>query len=800
MKTLLITFLLSASIAAASLFAGKPAVYSPDNEPNVELAKLWWPDQRHVWTPIGWKDHYFRFNVLYNGAIMAEPCPNWTPARPHALKWLGQDFMLKLIPSANGNPEELPATITSQWRVDGGHGLQGWRFDKQTPVLWTDFPLQEGLVVRQEVFAHIKGATEVQSGIEPLYAWIRLSVTHVDALRHPEKFTFSMQLSRLYYFHAQRYLQDDGITVDINPALAPYSKQLKSVDFKQNDKMGMNILEPDGKVRMTVLPVNAGKVIFSEFKEGIYNLKIDFAAQVGDHVDLLLPMLPESLEEMEQEAALGFESALAQSENYWKTTPATAAEVHVPEDFFNKWLSQNLKLAEVVAEKDYVSGEYTFLTGSWGYDNLWSTPTSATAHMLLDLMGYYEAVDRHLELFRKNQGTVKPPGPAYDLHPGYFSTPKHLTAFDWLTDHGAIMHEVCTHALLSNNMSFIEKWTEPIVKGCDFIKDMCAKENHDGVKGMLPPGNATDELMPVQAVWNMAWSYKGLTTAVRFLYLINHPRAAEFDHFANDFRKRFNEVYHQLAEDGQRWTDAQGNKRYKPPTNLTLQPAPYHYFSDAFYLDTGPMILVWAGLMDADDQIMRDIVDFFREGPNKKLYGTRFNPLCRPFLDREISTCEPCYSWNVFHSWQLRDRKHFLEGMYSLMIGASAQNTYIGCEHRHGIQSTPMTVAMAFNLARLSVIDEQIVNGELHLLRLCPLAWLSSEEETVFEKMPTEYGPVNLRFKKSTDGKTLTVAFSGEWRERPQKIVLHLPPLQSLETIIINGKKQAVKHRDNLIL
>src|SRR5437879_10589700 len=50
-------------------------------ELTAELAKLWWPDQRNIWTPIGWKDHYFRFNVLYNGWIVCEPCPHWTSPR-----------------------------------------------------------------------------------------------------------------------------------------------------------------------------------------------------------------------------------------------------------------------------------------------------------------------------------------------------------------------------------------------------------------------------------------------------------------------------------------------------------------------------------------------------------------------------------------------------------------------------------------------------------------------------------------------------------------------------------------------
>lgn len=94
-------------------------------------------------------------------------------------------------------------------------------------------------------------------------------------------------------------------------------------------------------------------------------------------------------------------------------------------------IARTPQFAEIIAEKVYDNADYTFLTGSWGYDKLWSTPTSTTAHIFLDLLGYHDSVARHVELFRKDQGHVKPPGLAYDLHAGYFATPKSLTAFDW---------------------------------------------------------------------------------------------------------------------------------------------------------------------------------------------------------------------------------------------------------------------------------------------------------------------------------------------------------------------------------
>src|SRR5690606_17389931 len=150
-------------------------------EPNIELAKLWWPDQRNIWTPIGWKDHFFRFNVLYNGTIIFEPFSDLS-ARKNAVKFKGDDFLISFTPWPDTNVPDLPKTQTPQWTRDGGHGRQGWKADTATPVLWTDFPLQEGMVMRTEVFGHVAGGGDVKNGMDPLFAWIRISVVHVDPL------------------------------------------------------------------------------------------------------------------------------------------------------------------------------------------------------------------------------------------------------------------------------------------------------------------------------------------------------------------------------------------------------------------------------------------------------------------------------------------------------------------------------------------------------------------------------------------------------------------------------------------
>jgi len=131
--------------------------------------------------------------------------------------------------------------------------------------------------------------------------------------------------------------------------------------------------------------------------------------------------------------------------------------------------------------------------------------------------------------------------------------------------------------------------------------------------------------------------------------------------------------------------------------------------------------------------------------------------------------------------------------MYSLFGGAISTQTYINCEHRNAMYGNVFVAPLMTWSLRQSVIDDQLAERELHLLRLVPLAWISEKEETIFENVPTEYGPVDLRFKKSMDGKTLDVSFLGHWREKPKTIIVHAPPIPGLSKIVINGKRFPAK-------
>ncbi len=43
------------------------------NEPNFETACGWWSDLPNIRTPVGWEGHLFRFSVLWDGMLVAQP-------------------------------------------------------------------------------------------------------------------------------------------------------------------------------------------------------------------------------------------------------------------------------------------------------------------------------------------------------------------------------------------------------------------------------------------------------------------------------------------------------------------------------------------------------------------------------------------------------------------------------------------------------------------------------------------------------------------------------------------------------
>jgi hypothetical protein len=765
-RSLTFALLLLLTYAANAQKFGRHIAASQESDSRI--ASRWWPQFENVWVPIGWKDHPLRFNVIYNGTVMASPV-RW-PAR-------GQGVQLTFVPSADGVPAQPATTQPHQLRQqDGGVGDQGWN-DSDAPVLWTRWR-EDKITLRQEIFAHIPGGERVKDSTEPLFAWIRLSVDAVAANCPFKQYGF---LVRVNAPHIQLEM-DRNKNLLVHPEIAAYPHPLKL----ESPSTETHVLATEGeRIRLAIAAKPECRVQFIERppKASDAYLHIALPAKAGAFVDLLVPLVPAERSVALAELQLGRDAALAEANRFWATVPNTAARVQTPEHLVNEAFRHSPKFAEVIAERHPQTGQYSLLSGSWNYEVLWATPTSMNITMILDGLGHHAAADKYLEIFRQEQGTIVPPGGAYKKHPGYLATPRILTSIDWLSDHGAVLYAAARHGLVTGDKDFIDRWTDPIVKACEFIRDSRDITEHDGVRGLLPAAVATDSGVKEQAVWNDGWNYKGLITSVRLLQRIGHPQAEEFAREADDYRQTFMRAMRDAIGRMPQWKDATGKPVRYVPTALPSGGDLKH----PFYLDTGPLFLVYAGLMEADDELMRLALRYFREGPNVRSYdlaGAWHQPVS---LRHELSSCEPCYSWNVFHAWQTADRARFSEGFYSLLTGSVSRQTSIGCEHRGGISGTLFSLPLPLELARLSVIDDQVEPGSLHLLRLVPLAWLTAERETVFDNIPTEFGPVSVRFRLADKDRRLDVIFQPRFRLKPTHVRLHVPPLDGLREVTCGG-------------
>jgi hypothetical protein len=373
--------------------------------------------------------------------------------------------------------------------------------------------------------------------------------------------------------------------------------------------------------------------------------------------------------------------------------------------------------------------------------------------------------------------------------------------YQWLTDHGAVMYTAARHAMLTGDQRFIEKWTPALLKGYEFIRDARRlPRNPPQVQGIMPAASASDKKDPLQSFWSDGWNYKGLAETARVLDLCNHPRAAEVQREADEYRAAIVAALRSKAARMPKWKDRCGRDRTIVPMALSADDSNGYGIEHPFYLDTGPMFGVYASLLPADDTLMQDAADFFRGGPHTADPDATFLWTRTARLIHEMSSAEPCYSWNVFHTHQLGDRQRFLEGMYSLFTGAMSRQTFVSCETRDGITATVFANPLACYLARLAVIDDELERGKLHLLRLVPLAWLSDSQQTVFQNMPTEFGPVTLKWMLRDAGRTLDLTCTARFRRRPDAVVLHAPPLPHLEKVVINNESGSARAGQQFLL
>jgi RNA polymerase sigma factor (sigma-70 family) len=739
-------------------------------EADAESANRWLPDVRkRAYTPvgIGWPAHgrTSRFNVLQDGTILGptRPCLVFSPT------------------SDDGFHYQLP--------VD-----QGWS-DHPTPVIRTTW-IHEGIEWTSDFFAHQPGGGEAVGGDEPLVGWVRLSVRALDGRPRAARCGFAIRvISR---------------TAPITPQpLTPLPAdgwQLLAADASV--VLGM----PGGQdLRFAISPAEPGDPAFPDLMNASHDpdwqggrwgsasderqgtLVIELEARPGAHADLFypLPLAGDQREDasriggsgssdarghgqVERDVSLGFDGALRESDAFWSLAPATAASIETPEPWLNDAIRNSLRIAAMNTVRDGAAGARVMLGSSWKYPSSSPTLTALECSWFWDALGRHALAGDLLEPFTHDPAEPRADSP--ERQPGQLGAPGGLAAYERPTDHGCILYALCRHALITGDAAFTASHLDTIIRACACTAAL-RRSAHAGIPGLMPPAPTVDWTTGHQSVWADGWSYQGLVTAVRLLRKLKHPRAEEFAHEAEAYRRDIATALREAAERQPPWTDAAGASH--PLLPVLFPPADQRQQADL-----SPLCLAALGVLAADDPLMQAAMARSRAQLGEPGSGPRREGL------RAMRLRAYQYTWSAFSAHRSGDRATFLEGMYGIIAASVAPQTFAPLEAIEGgwIPGIAPGPAAAIEAARLAVIDDQIAPGELHLLRLVPRAWVQPDHQTRFERMPTEFGPVTLAFSLSHDGTTLDVRFDPAYRERPTRVHLHVPPIPGLARVILNGE------------
>jgi hypothetical protein len=237
------------------------------------------------------------------------------------------------------------------------------------------------------------------------------------------------------------------------------------------------------------------------------------------------------------------------------------------------------------------------------------------------------------------------------------------------------------------------------------------------------------------------------------LHSIRSEHAPLWEAELEDYRECFQQAMRQAIERSGTW-DCEGEKVPHIPSELTRLPLNTDH---PFTLDTGPLFLAIAGLVDADSSWITDSLRWFAQGPHLKGWADDRKPYCsqKPCLVHEISSCEPCYSWNIDARFLRNELNEFLEGFYSLCAGARSRRLPAGMETRHGVFGLPCVGSALFAHLRNMLVYE---SGEgLEYLRAIPRAWLAAGSELCVRDLPTYFGPTGVEWTSALPDGPLTI-------------------------------------------
>jgi len=745
-------------------------------EPSYEQALVRWPDMRRPVTFLGCKNHLDEFGVMWNGNLTLR-----TLARTDADRRLSQsreDYSLQVSFSVGEKPDYQNRD------VEDGATEPSLRegYLPMTQVLLRS----KNVVLLQEAFAwNAEGGCNARAWNAPVALRVRFTVQNAGTASSPIRLWAQIAPNHTSYAMSTRR------NVRIQPVAPLYKGGLRSTGKALVDSRGGVVMYAEQGFEFYPQlsdALNSLTLRESELDRNLCELKIP--AKTGAKLELLFPIRPVSEGDITPVVAVDYDQAGESVMQCWKREISRGMQVQVPEESLNNLWRFNVPLTFITADT-YPTGDQVLKTSTHHYEAYWPTPNSMHLQELMQ-RGYREEVTAYLDPFldATRRQPVSNTGASFSSTRGFISGPSEHLAISWVSDHGAILWAASEYYLLARDSQFLDRWLPTMLEGLKWIaheREVTKVRGGRGA-GLMPAGRATDASMQSNFVWSDAWTYRGLAAVCRVLKAVGHAETPRWVRERDDYRETFQRTFRAQIERSIRWTDASGAKIPFVPWELKQDDAENLH---AFYLDTGPMMLGVAGLVDPGDEILTWAMKWLTEGPDSKSAFPDWSDfLERPSLRFEMSSVEPCYSWNVYLRFLRNERREFLEGFYSLAAGSVSRRFLGGVETRDGIQALPATNAVINNHLRNMLIFEDEAEKGVHLLRNSPAAWLQKGKEVRVRNAETYFGPMSYQVN-SADGQRLEARIEPPQRERLDWIRLYLyhPEGKPLKSVTVNGSR-----------
>jgi hypothetical protein len=764
--------LLTLLFCFSALAIGLVSPFAVTEEPSYAQAVARWPDMQRPIAFLGLKDHPDEFSIMWNGNIGANSLTR-TDAdrnlfREKRENSLQVSFSVGERPNYDNRNSEDPSTAPSL--LEGSLPVTSVRLRANDVVL-----LQEAFVTGEQ-----GGGTAAWDA--PVFLRVRFTVEQAGTGSSPIRLWAQLAKNNTSYAMTTRR------NVRIARIAPLYGETLHAEKGDLLNKRGLVVLSADqGLLFSPQIPEALSSISLRETQMDQNLCQFSIARNAGAVLDLILPFGPVSAEKMASHRRLGFEKARQSVISFWKGEIARGMQVETPEKPLNELWRFSVPISFMTADA-YPNGDRVLKTSSHHYEAYWPTPMAMNLQELIQ-RGYRAEASAYLLPFLDPDRRRPVPNTGFSFlsTKGFISGPTEHLLISWVGDHGAILWIASEYFLLTRDRQFLDRWLPVMLDGLEWI----AREREHtrmigGIgAGLMPAGRATDADRQANFVWSDAWIYRGLDGVCRVLRSINHKDTARWEAERNDYKVSFQKAFRQVIQNSIRWTDASGKSIPFVPYELSQQDANSLH---PFYLDTGPMILGVAGLVEPGDESMTWAMRWLTEGPDSRSHNPDWSDFFdRPSLPFEMSSCEPCYSWNIPLRFLRNEKAKYLEGFYSLCAGSVSRKFRGGSETRDGVQWLPvMNSVINIHLRNMLVFEDEPARG-LHLLRNSPGAWLEPVKKVCVERAETYFGPISYTVE-TLDNKILASVQSPE-REPVEWIRMHLslPQARKVLRATVNG-------------